>query len=275
MPIFPTGVFSATNPTPTTTRASGTTGPAEQVAALNGEVEAIETFLGASGANVQGSGPLEANLAAGGFKITGLANGTVATDAATFGQVQTTEAALNPALQYSDLLGWTFDSVSAHDQISVEAAATLELLRIPLPTTETITNILLVGVGLGLVLTHSYVALYKSNGVLIGQSADQSAVWGAGGSLYSVQTIALAGGPHVCTPLAANDFVWAAIYVGTSTGTLPAFSGAAASIPFGYIPAQPRSRYGRYPLADTAALTNLTLANLQNTGNGTFWMGIS
>ena len=45
MPIFPTGVFSATNPTPSTSRASGTTGPAEQIEALNGEVEAIETWL--------------------------------------------------------------------------------------------------------------------------------------------------------------------------------------------------------------------------------------
>jgi hypothetical protein len=36
MPIFPTGVFSATNPTPTTSRASGTTGKArrELIAAL-------------------------------------------------------------------------------------------------------------------------------------------------------------------------------------------------------------------------------------------------
>ena len=179
------------------------------------------------------------------------------------------------SMQYNDLLGWTFDPASAIGNVTVEAAATLELTRIPLPATETITNILLVGTILGLVLTHSYVALYKSNGVLIGQSADQSAAWGAGGTLYQVETIALAGGPYVCTPLAANDFVWAAIYVGTSTGTLPAFSGAAASVPFGYIPAPPRSRYARYPLANTAALTNLTLANLQNTGNGSFWMGIS
>ena len=51
MPIFPTGVFSATDPTPDTSRGSGTTGPAEEVDALNHEVEAIESFLrsGASG----------------------------------------------------------------------------------------------------------------------------------------------------------------------------------------------------------------------------------
>jgi hypothetical protein len=50
MATFPTGIFSTTNPTPTTSRASGTTGPAEQVSALNGEVTAIETFLGVEGA---------------------------------------------------------------------------------------------------------------------------------------------------------------------------------------------------------------------------------
>src|ERR1039458_8418245 len=47
MATFPGGVYSVTNPTPTASRASGTTGPAEQVAGLNGEVEAIETWLGA------------------------------------------------------------------------------------------------------------------------------------------------------------------------------------------------------------------------------------
>ena len=57
-------------------------------------------------------GALTGPLALGANKITGVANGTAATDAATFGQVQTTEAALNPALQYNDLLGWSYDVAS-------------------------------------------------------------------------------------------------------------------------------------------------------------------
>jgi hypothetical protein len=56
MPIFPTGVYSVTNPTPSTSRASGTTGPAEQVAALNGEVSAIENYLCGGHGNSVGAG---------------------------------------------------------------------------------------------------------------------------------------------------------------------------------------------------------------------------
>jgi|GEM_PF-5447238 len=47
------------------------------------------TITGPTGPTTDIDGPLLANLAAGGFKITGLANGTAATDAAAFGQIPT------------------------------------------------------------------------------------------------------------------------------------------------------------------------------------------
>lgn len=47
------------------------------------------TIANPTGPTADIDGPLLANLAAGGFKITGLANGTAATDAAAFGQIPT------------------------------------------------------------------------------------------------------------------------------------------------------------------------------------------
>ena len=45
------------------------------------------TVTAPGGPTTNVDGPLKANLAAGGFKITGLANGTAATDSAAFGQI--------------------------------------------------------------------------------------------------------------------------------------------------------------------------------------------
>jgi hypothetical protein len=45
------------------------------------------TLTNPTGPTTNVDGPLTANLAAGGFKITGLANGSAATDAAAFGQI--------------------------------------------------------------------------------------------------------------------------------------------------------------------------------------------
>ena len=52
MADFPGSLFSTTNPSPGTSRATGLTGPAEQVTALNNEVTAIEAWLGINGGNV-------------------------------------------------------------------------------------------------------------------------------------------------------------------------------------------------------------------------------
>jgi hypothetical protein len=218
-------------------------------------------------------GALTGPLALGANKITGVANGTAATDAATFGQVQTTEAALNPALQYNDLLGWTFEPGGVNTSGVLASAATIYLARIPLPVALTVTNVLMINQSTGLVLSHSFAALFMSNGVIVGQTADQSIVWGTGGPGYN-QRLALSGGPYICTPLAANDFVWAAIYVGTSTGTLPAFD-----INNAYFnnmgPVASRSRFGSIAQANTATLGNIIPANITPSAAYSPWMAIS
>jgi hypothetical protein len=228
---------------------------------------------GAGGYLPTTGGALTGPLALGANKITGLANGTAVTDAATFGQVQTTEAALNPALQYQDLLGWTFDPVSIDGNLNYNGAAQLMLSRIPLPASITVTNVITNLKTLGLTLTHSYLALFKSDGTVIGQTADQSTAWGALGAT-GFYTLPLAGGPYVCTPLAANDFLWAAWYVGTAV-TAPSFPVAAdnyTSILIGQTAARLRS--GTIAQANTATLGSIVPGNIYPSGS-LYWFGIS
>ena len=129
---------------------------------------------------------------------------------------------VNAALQYQDLLGWTYDPYIVVHNAYTNSVGQLNLMRIPLPAVTTITNVLCEVTALGLTLTHAYLGLYSSAGVVIGQTADQSTPWGATGAT-GVYTLPLIGGPYVCTPLAANDFLWAALYTGTFV-TSPSFS---------------------------------------------------
>jgi hypothetical protein len=177
----------------------------------------------------------------------------------------------NPALQYNDLLGWTFDPGGQTNQTALSTAATLYLGRIPLPATTTITNVLAFVQVPGLTLTHSFLALFTSTGAIIGQSIDQSTAWGNLGSA-GLYTLPLVGGPHVCAPLAGNDFLYAGIYCGTFV-TAPTVMGA-----FGYLQSitpAPRMRGGYVGQADTATLTNINPANMVNFINFLPWLAIS
>jgi hypothetical protein len=182
--------------------------------------------------------------------------------------------AYNPALQYNDLLGWSCDPAACYSTLALyPGAANLALSRIPLPTSMTITNVLALITALGVTLTHSFLALFKSNGVVIGQSADQSINWKTGGSA-GLYTLPLAGGPFVCTPLGANDFVWAAIYIGTGV-TMPTFvvdDPAYGAMNFGTTTA--RSRNASIAQADTPTLASFSPAGLTVQGQE-LWMGIS
>jgi hypothetical protein len=177
------------------------------------------------------------------------------------------------AMQYNDLLGWTFDPAAMTLYTYTYSAAHLTLERIPLPASITVTNILILGANAGVSLTNSFVGLYQSNGTILGQSADQSTAWE---SANSSAPIALVGGPYVCTPLAANDFLWVAYYVGTAV-TMPSFysAGVEASLP---AMTAARTRFGKMSLANTATLPSITPANIQGmagTGIQPVWMAIS
>jgi hypothetical protein len=218
-------------------------------------------------------GALTGPLALGANKITGLANGTATTDAATYGQVQTTEAALNPALQYNDLLGWTFDPVGAlSNNTPYGGNDRVTLGRIPLPAAMTITNVLAVVTGLGTVCVNSFLALYKSDGTVIGQSADQSTAWKTGGAT-GLYTLPLVGGPYLCTPLAPNDFLWAGLYVGSCVSGVNFATNQGGGTGFNTSTIS-RARFAYYVLGNTPTLTSFTPSTL-NFANLGYWFGLS
>ena len=179
------------------------------------------------------------------------------------------------AMQYNDLLGWSQDPSTYDTQLIMPAAATIFLARIPLPAAVTVTNVLAYLSALGGTLTHSFLALFKSNGTIVGQSADQSTPWEAGGTL-GLYTLPLAGGPFVVSPLATNDFVWAAIYVGTAV-TLPTFETgvAAPTVLLNAGCTAARSRDGQIAQANTATLASIVPANILTTSGYNPWLGIS
>jgi hypothetical protein len=177
----------------------------------------------------------------------------------------------NDALQYNDLLGWTFDPIAAYTTASPYGAAQVWLSRIRLPTAMTVTNVLIDLTVFGVTLTNSYLALFKSDGTVIGQSADQSTRWMAGGTL-GLYPYALVGGPYVCTPLAANDFLWPAVYCGTA-GTLPTFLGGLGTLVNAGVTA-PRSRCGVIGQANTATLVSISPAGVSSQTQS-FWMALS
>jgi hypothetical protein len=178
------------------------------------------------------------------------------------------------SMQYNDLLGWTFDGYLSSSNVAPTAVASIQLLRIPLPAQLTVTNVLMAVAIIGLTLTHSFLALFKSDGTVIGQTADQSTAWGTGGSNYAQFVLPLAGGPKVCTPLAANDFLWAGLYIGTAA-TLPTFPGLAATSSSQANLARSRLRCGTYAVADTATLPSIVPGSITNYPTAAIWFGLS
>ena len=183
--------------------------------------------------------------------------------------------ALNPALQYNDLLGWTFDGAGPLETVNAnQGPAYVIVNRIPLPAAITVTNVLIDLKVFGVTITHSFLALYNSAGTIIGQTADQSTPWMAGGTL-GLYTLPLVGGPYLCTPLGANDFLWAAFYCGTGA-TRPSFAqaqGTGTEISNAGCTTA-RSRCAYISQANTATLGNISPAG-SSALQAPYWMAIS
>ncbi|MGB7508881.1 MAG: hypothetical protein WA965_26020, partial [Mycobacterium sp.] len=180
----------------------------------------------------------------------------------------------SPAKAFSDLIGWTHDPATATLASTIlPAAATIYFCRIPLRKQETITNVILNLATVGADLVNAFVGLYKSDGTVLGQSADQSAAWGSGGST-GLKTVALAS-PVVVTPTSTTDFVWAVVYVGAAT-TLPTFSrsstGQSSILNAGTTSS--RRRFGSLALASTATLTPVT-PSAMSLASSSYWMALS
>ena len=174
----------------------------------------------------------------------------------------------------ADLIGWTYDPATILSGTIIPAAATIYLCRIPIPAgATTISNISVSLSTLGDTLSNAYVGLYKSDGTVLGQPADQSTAWGAAGS-QGLKTIALTS-PVAVTPTTTNGFVWAAIYVGAAS-VLPTFSRGVTSqsaiLNFG--PSSSRKRFASSALSNTATLTSVTPASLSS-ASISYWMALT
>ncbi len=179
--------------------------------------------------------------------------------------------------QFNDLLGWSCDPGIATANTAISGAAVVQLMRIALPESISVTNVHvdLTTAG-GSTLTHSWVALWKSDGTVIGQTADVNATWDTG-SPTGIETLALASGPFTIAPLSATDFIWAGIYCGTSAGTVPKFAStvatpAATHLNIGCTTA--RSRMATIALADSATAAAFTPSGI-TPANTLFFVGLS
>lgn len=172
---------------------------------------------------------------------------------------------LDNANVMNGVLGWSVDPGVANSTFAPANAATLYLQKIALKNAAiSVTNITVEVQALaGSTLTHSYLALYKSDGTFIAQTADQSAVWNSTGST-GVKTVALVGGPFACTPTSSTDFVWAALYCGTKGGTMPTFVCASSQLAAfqNFNLSAATTRVGSIAQADTATLASIAPASI-------------
>ena len=180
------------------------------------------------------------------------------------------------AQAFNDMLGWSADWALASTGTALPGAASVVLCKVPLPQAISITNVLyhLTTVA-GSTLTHCFMAVFKSDGTFVGQTADQTTIWETGGTT-GLKSPALAGGPFPVAPLAPNDFVWVAFYVGTAAGTLPSFmkvnTGNGAD--YSWHLAVARTRFGSIAQADTATLASITPSGIAVAATG-YLVGIN
>lgn len=154
-------------------------------------------------------------------KITSLANGSAASDAAAYGQIPTApvnvlETIWLPSDQ--NLIAWTFDPATCAGN-SAPTLGTVYFSAVILRTAKTITNVILSLAVVGTTLTsgENFAGLYDSTGVQRGVTADQTAAWGSIGA----KTMALT------SPYAAAAGVYWIAFVANAAAA-PQFARASA-----------------------------------------------
>lgn len=185
------------------------------------------------------------NVSLNSHKITNLANGTLASDAAAFGQVPTATSATplvssataptagtgttwarsdhaHPRYDFQPadhgLISWSGDPTMINSTVTLATAAgaagTVFVVRLHCPVAQNVTNVLiaLTSGGSGLLSSQCLAGLYQS-GTLLGTTADQSGNWTSSG----LKTMALSGGP---VAVSAGDLYVAFFYNGTNSPTL-------------------------------------------------------
>ena len=228
-------------------------------------VPAAFTALAASGGTMGGA------LAMGANKVTGLADGSAATDAAAYGQIGGNWQAANQGL-----LTWAYDmpSYPSGGSSPLTPAGTMFTIAMKVPYTISVTNIVVILVTNGGTLTSGqcFGALYQgAGGALIGRTADQATAWGSGAP--KPVTMALNGGPFNVTA----GIVYVGLWYNGTTG--PAFfrgnGFGAAVMNVGLTDAA--SRWGTANTGLTnAGSTPGTLGTITATGSvAAYWAGLS
>jgi len=131
--------------------------------------------------------------------------------------VSNNQAAVDWSPGDQSLAGWSFDPVLAVNTSILPSAGVMHMARVAIPNGATITNILMDVTTAGAGLTSSGAAIYQ-NGVLLGQTADQSTNW----TTTNTKTMPLSGGPIT----AASGYIYIAVWAnGTTLPTLARATG--------------------------------------------------
>lgn len=121
----------------------------------------------------------------------------------------------NPGDQ--SLIAWAFDPITAINASILPAAGVMYMARLAVPTATTVTNIIIDITAAGAGLTASGACIYQ-NGILLGQTADQSSAWMS----TNTKTMPIAGGPVAVSAGYIYVAVWAN---GTTLPTLARANG--------------------------------------------------
>ena len=170
----------------------------------------------------------------------------------------------NPIATDFGFAAWAYDPAPAGTN-SVFTGGVIQLVRVPIRASRSITNIVLSIGTAGATLTAGscWAGLYDSSGNRLGQTADQATAWTSTGT----KTMAITGGPLTL----AEGLYWIA-FVATGT-TIPAFLRASgvggASINAGLSAAN--TRFGTYGTSQTTLPSTITPGSIGQSNNA--WWG--
>lgn len=164
------------------------------------------------------------------------------------------------------LLAQNMPVESALTGIIMPTAGQVRVIRVRLPKTSSVTNIVMYCSTAGNTLTSGqcFAGLYTGAGVKIGITATQHTAWASAG----LQTMAIVGGPYACV---AGEYSVAFWYNGTTAPTFFGVSGTAAALNVGR-----SSPSFFYASADTSITTTAPdPLGAQSTSGAAWWVGLS
>lgn len=153
-----------------------------------------------------------ADVAMNNRKLTGLANGTAPTDAATVGQIPTRASLglVDPIPADYGLTTWVYPPWASSSS-GAGNSGFIYYMRVRLPVAATITNAELYQTSAGSSLTAGLVGLYTQAGSRVAVTADQASAWASGSQTEKVI-------PFTAPYSAAAGYYWMALLFTGTTG---------------------------------------------------------